>query len=221
MVKFKINRLPDVHIVDRYLATTKKLGVQNDGKGLDYFIPESDQVEISERFGITNNYIAFAIGAAHATKRLPTDKIIAICQQLTSPTLLLGGPAEQEIGEQIAAQSGQHIINTCGQLNLYQSASIIQQAQAVITHDTGMMHVAAAFQKRIISVWGNTIPEFGMSPYYRNAPTQNTSVEVNNLSCRPCSKIGHTVCPKGHFKCMQEQDVEKIVRLTLETLKGT
>ncbi|MEM8523563.1 MAG: glycosyltransferase family 9 protein [Bacteroidota bacterium] len=211
MVNLKINRLPKVHIVDRYLQPATNLGIENDGKGLDYFIPKEQEINIAERFQIQGNYIAFAIGAAHATKRLPSQKIIEICQQTQLPILLLGGPAETKEGKFIARSSGDHVLNTCGQLNLHQSASVVRQAYKVITHDTGMMHIAAAFQKEILSIWGNTIPEFGMTPYYGNLKGQNTTFEVNNLSCRPCSKIGHATCPKGHFDCMQLQDVKKIV----------
>ena len=64
------------------------------------------------------------------------------------------------------------------------------------------MHIAAAFQKEIISIWGNTIPALGMYPYYKKGLERNTTIEVKNLSCRPCSKIGYSKCPKGHFKCM-------------------
>lgn len=214
MVNFKINRLPEVHIVDRYLQPAMKLGVQNDGKGLDYFIPTEQEVNIQEQFQIDGNYIAFAIGAAHATKRLPIDKIIEICHQVQLPVLLLGGPAEKEEGAFIAEKAGKHVLNTCGQLKLHQSASVVRQAYKVITHDTGMMHIAAAFQKEILSIWGNTIPEFGMYPYYGNQKDRNTIFEIQNLSCRPCSKIGHETCPKGHFKCMELQNAKVISTLT-------
>jgi ADP-heptose:LPS heptosyltransferase len=200
MVQMKINRLPKRHIVERYLDTVLSLGVKNDGRGLDYFILPKDEVNVSE-YG---KYIAFVIGAAHATKRLPKEKIIEICQQTQQTILLLGGKDEKEIGAAIAQAAGQHVINTCGNYNLNQSASLVRQADYVITHDTGLMHIAAAFQKKIISVWGNTIPEFGMSPYYGNELNKNTSIEVKNLGCRPCSKIGFDQCPKGHFDCMNK-----------------
>ena len=70
------------------------------------------------------------------------------------------------------------------------------------------MHIAAAYKKTIISVWGNIIPEFGMGPYLANKESQ--IVEVKNLSCRPCSKLGYKKCPKGHFKCMNEIDFSGI-----------
>lgn len=225
LVNLKINRLPDQHIVDRYLAAAAPLGVVNDGQGLDYFVPEEEEVAMGNF--LTGNvmgtpiggtpmttpaYVAFAIGAAHETKRLPTQKIIAICQALAPrPVLLLGGPAESEEGQAIADAAGGHVHNTCGKFSLHQSASVVRQAAVVLTHDTGMMHIAAAFRKRIVSVWGNTVPDFGMYPYYPFGQDDNTTVEVAGLSCRPCSKIGHAQCPKGHFRCMQEISVEGVV----------
>lgn len=214
MVNFKFNRLPEFHIVDRYLATTTSLGVQNDGKGLDYFIPKKDEVDLGTALPTSHkNYIAFVIGAALATKRLPNHKIIAICKAINQPIILLGGPAEKATGAIIAEDAGAHVINCCGGFNLNQSASLVQQAEVVISHDTGLMHIAAAFRKRIISIWGNTIPEFGMYPYYGSGEDLNTTVEVSNLACRPCSKIGYASCPKGHFKCMEEIDVARIAHL--------
>jgi ADP-heptose:LPS heptosyltransferase len=102
-------------------------------------------------------------------------------------------------------------VDTCGRLSLFQSAELVRRAQAVITHDTGLMHIAAAFHKRIISVWGNTVPEFGMYPFYPEGMALNATVEVKHLSCRPCSKIGGNHCPKGHFRCMNDISTEAIV----------
>ncbi|HMO38060.1 MAG TPA: glycosyltransferase family 9 protein [Saprospiraceae bacterium] len=212
IVNLKINRLPPVHIVDRYLATIQALGVSNDGQGLDYFIPNADALpvggtafqEIFPQALVASPFTAFVIGAAHATKRLPTDKIISICRKIQQPIILLGGPEDAPVGADIAAAAGAHVLNACGQLRLNQSADMVRQAAQVITHDTGLMHVAAAFRKKIISVWGNTIPEFGMYPYYPSGVNYSTVLEVNGLSCRPCSKIGHSRCPKGHFRCMRE-----------------
>lgn len=212
VVNLKINRLPDVHIVDRYMKAVKKLGVKNDGKGLDYFIPEDTNLP-AEISSISAKFIAFAIGAAHATKRMPTDKIISICKKTKQPIVLLGGPSDAATGATIAQAAGKHVINLCGKISLHQSAFVVQKSELVITHDTGMMHVAAALEKRIISIWGNTVPEFGMTPYYQDNENMNTTVEVKNLSCRPCSKIGYETCPKGHFKCMNMIDEQEIINL--------
>ena len=214
IVNFKINKLPNVHIVDRYMATLRELGVKYDGQGLDYFIPEGQEIDIEERFPrAKDGFFAFAIGAAHATKRLPKEKIIEICQKAPLPIILLGGPSEQEEGAEISEKSGRHTINACGKVSLHGSASIVRQSKALITHDTGMMHIGAALKKEIVSIWGNTIPEFGMYPFFPEDTDKNHSIEVKNLPCRPCSKIGYNACPKKHFNCMQKQSSDKICTL--------
>lgn len=215
LVNFKINRLPAVHIVDRYFRAVNFLGVHNDHNGLDYFIAEEDYISAThfpETFG--NGFICFGIGGRHFTKILPEEKIIGICDNLPKPVVLLGGPEDWERGERIRKASAGEVYNSCGEFSINQSASVVGQALTVITHDTGIMHIAAALKKNIISVWGNTVPEFGMYPYYP-ASFRGTSeiVEVKGLSCRPCSKIGFTKCPRKHFDCMNKIDVEQIIRL--------
>ena len=199
LTNFKTNILPDVHIVDRYLDTVKFLGITNDNKGLDFFLSDADKVDLAES---PKDYIAFVIGGQHATKILPTAKIISICKKLNKAVLLIGGPDDKARGDEISKASD--AINTCGDHSLLQSAFLIKNSAYVISHDTGMMHIAAAFKKKIYSVWGNTIPEFGMYPYLSDKNSK--MIEVQDLSCRPCSKIGYDKCPKGHFKCMQEID---------------
>ncbi len=202
IVNFKINKLPDTHIVDRYLNTIKKFGIQNDNKGLDYFIPQKDKVDINslpKKFH--KNYVFFAIGAQHNTKKLPPEQIIEICNNIKYPIIISGGKADNRVGEFVEHESKNIIFNSCGKYNLNQSASLAKQSKIVITHDTGLMHIAAAFNKKIISIWGNTIPEFGMYPYMPDK--KYITIEVKNLRCRPCSKIGYKKCPKKHFKCMK------------------
>ncbi len=224
MVNFKRDVLPRVHIVDRYMAAVNPLGVQYDGAGLDYFIPMEEVVNIPQLLNPKNfqsekalssepfSFVAIAIGAAHATKRMPTHKLIELCRQITQPVVLLGGPDDKTVGAEIAMKVGAHVFNGCGKFSVHQSASIIQQATKVITHDTGMMHIAAALKREILSIWGNTIPEFGMYPFYPDGISINTTFEVNKLKCRPCSKIGFSKCPKGHFRCMQDIPVNEIAR---------
>ncbi len=202
LVNLKINRLPNVHIVDRYLKTVEALGVVNDDKGLDYFIPKYDEVAL-ELLPKThqNGYIAFAIGGQHGTKKLPMERMVELCQRINQPIMLLGGKEDTEAAEKLIKLCPSfNIFNACGKYNLNQSASLVRQANMVYTHDTGLMHIAAAFKKKIVSIWGNTVPSFGMYPYQTNF----VAWQVNSLSCRPCSKIGYNQCPKGHFKCMNE-----------------
>ncbi|MBP6432410.1 MAG: glycosyltransferase family 9 protein [Ferruginibacter sp.] len=212
---FKINMLPNQHIVDRNLATLESFGIKDDGLGLDYFIPEIDKVKkedipTSHQLG----YIGIVIGAALATKKMPLQKLIDLCGAIKHPIILLGGKEDYEDGKMITQQDEIKIYNACGKFSLNESADLVRNAKLIITHDTGLMHIAAAFQKPIISIWGNTVPSFGMYPFYgKKNPANYEVVEVQKLWCRPCSKIGYHKCPRGHFKCMNKIDVNEIVKL--------
>jgi len=210
-VNFKTNKLPNVHIVDRYLDAVKIFEIKNDQKGLDYFIPKNDEVDVrSISEDLKDGYVGVVIGAYHNTKKLTKEKIIAICKQINKPILLLGGPDNKEEGEEIKDAIVKNIYNTCGNYNINQSASLVKQAKVILTPDTGLMHIASAFKKKIISVWGNTIPEFGMYPYLPH--TDSEIMEIKDLKCRPCTKIGFTKCPKKHFKCINDLDEDYIAR---------
>lgn len=211
LTNFKWNLLPDIHIVDRYLQTVSSFGVKNDGKGLDYFIPTGQMINpgtLPEKF--RDGYIGLVTGAAHATKRIPVEKMKEICLSVDLPIILLGGKEDSETGEVLAAEDPTRIFNGCGKFSLHQSASLVNQSRVVITPDTGLMHIAAACKKPVIAVWGNTVPDFGMYPYYGNNVVPYTNMEVAGLSCRPCSKIGYASCPRKHFRCMYQQDVQAI-----------
>ena len=209
-VNLKIDRMPERHMVDRNLDTIRTFIEEQDDQGLDYFIPEKSEIDITglpESF--RKGYIGLSIGAQHFTKILPVESLVKLCRMLQYPVLILGGPGDQDRGDFIASSlPGKDILNTCGHYSIHQSASLVRQARLIITNDTGLMHIGAAFHKKIISIWGNTVPRFGMYPY--RAHPSSLQFEVTGLSCRPCSKIGYQKCPRGHFKCMLEQDLDAL-----------
>lgn len=215
LVNFKVNKMPDIHIVDRYMHTISLFDVKNDEEGLDYFIPENDNVNVSDLPEyLRNGYVAVVIGAFHNTKRLPTEKIISIIKKINLPVILLGGKENRDEAEKIASETGEKVYNACGIYNINQSASLVKQCNVILTPDTGLMHIAAAFKKKIVSVWGNTVPEFGMYPY---KPHPDSAIfEIKDLKCRPCSKIGYEQCPKKHFKCMYDLNEQELANKTRE-----
>lgn len=213
LVQFKINWLPEIHIVQRYLATVKKLGVVDDNLGLDLPIPASEQVSTEEfPLAFRMGYVAFVIGAAHGTKRMPASQIIAFAKVINQPVVLLGSKEDYALGAavyKVLYDLDIPVQNVCGKYNLLQSASLLKPANFVVTNDTGLMHIAAALKKKVFVAWGNTVPTFGMYPY----KTDYIAIENNKLPCRPCSKIGFETCPKGHFKCMLELEFPKEEKL--------
>ncbi len=215
---FQINFMPNCHVVDRYFEAASPLGITNDDKGLDYFIPDKDEVEInwlpeSHQKG----YIAYVIGATGWTKILPFKKMVELCDRINKPIILVGGKEDFEVGDNLEKffnakvenkemEEGLKrldkktvIFNACGKFNLSQSASLVKNAEIVFGHDTGLTHIAAAFKKTIFSIWGGTVPN-NFYPY----GTRFFLLENTKLNCRPCSKSGRASCPKGHFKCMND-----------------
>ncbi len=221
LTAFKINQLPGIHIVDRYLETLQSFGVKNDGLGLDYFIPKDDLIKESDiPASHSAGYIGVVIGAALNTKKYPLHKVEEFCRQVNHPIILLGGKEDFTEAEKISLSDPHKIYNACGKFRLNESADIVRRAKLVVTNDTGLMHIAAAFKRPIISLWGNTVPEFGMYPYYGdnyiNSIAQHKLpydiLEIKDLKCRPCSKIGYKKCPLGHFKCMENIEVPLLLQ---------
>jgi len=210
----KINILPKVHIVDRYLKTVESFNVKNDDAGLDYFISPEEEIK-KEDIPASHHagYIACAIGAAHFTKRWPVHKWKEFCEKMDHPLILLGGKEDAANGDEIALTDTVKIYNACGKFSINESADLVKKAKIVISNDTGMMHIAAAYKRPVISLWGNTVPSFGMYPYYGNSFNANIYdiIQVNKLWCRPCSKIGYNKCPLGHFKCMEKIEVDTVL----------
>ncbi len=215
LTQFHINKMPDLHIVDRYMAAAQCFfDIKNDGLGLDHFIPPSEYLPCQEadKQLVTQQYICLVVGAAHFTKRIPVHKLAEICNQTTQTVVLIGGKSEIKLGEAVKNDTTNlNVINLCGKLNLHQSAAIIDQSNLVIAPDTGMMHIAAALQKKVISVWGSTTPNLGVFPYLPATAPTPVVIENTSLKCRPCHKYGKKACPKGHFKCMLDLNVAEVI----------
>ncbi len=211
LVNFKINLLPNIHVVDRYFQSVEKMGVRNDLKGCDFFIPENTAIPSDlDAFILEESPIAIAVGSKHNTKQIPIEKLHELFAKLTQHFLLLGGKEDFEKGEQIKKGFEHRVINTCGLLSIMESGLALKKCGIIITGDTGLMHIASALNIRIISIWGNTVPAFGMYPYMPQSPDLFSIIEVGKLKCRPCSKLGYEKCPKKHFKCMLEINMNEV-----------
>lgn len=213
LVRLKINQLPKKHIVQRYFKALKPLGINDDHLGLEYYSGLEKQEEIEGLpFEIERNFAALVIGGTYFTKQIPLAKLLEMVEAIAIPIVVLGGPNDQVIANELAEKANKPIYVAVGKSSLNESAEIIRRSRFVVTGDTGLMHIAAAFQRKIFSVWGNTVPEFGMYPYLPQNPELSVILEDKNLSCRPCSKLGFQTCPKKHFDCMMKQDFSSLIQ---------
>lgn len=210
LVATGINRMKG-HIVDRYMQTLGRWNVGDDGKGLDFFVAPHTTVDVAQLPpAFASGFVVLVAGTMHFTKQLPLQKQIDICRHISWPVLILGGKKESALGEAIVEGANRpNLVNGCGSYSLSESALWIKMAKVVITNDTGLMHIAAAFEKPILATYGNSVSAFGFDPYRVPATSQIFQVDV---SCRPCSKFGGATCPKGHFNCMQQIDGKAVAR---------
>jgi len=208
----------DIHsvsnIVNRNLSLLTILGLIHDklkstDKELDFFI-----VNPSGTIDLPIEFATLVLGGTYATKQMPFELLEKIISKLTAPVVLIGGPAEKIVADKLVQVFEGRVIDFCGKLSLNDSAWVASKSKVVVSGDTGMAHIAAALGLNLVMVWGNTVPEFGMSP-----PVKSTAniqhFNVLGLDCRPCSKLGYGSCPKQHFGCMKNQDSDAI-RVAIE-----
>ncbi len=216
-----------VQVADRYLETLKPFKISGDENGLEIFIPDEIQFGISGKLAAMrlskfNKVIGLCPGAKHFTKRWQKEKFaelgIQLAQKFSAKILIFGGKDDKQdcafVASSINNVAGENAAaDFSGEFSLLETTAALEFCDVVVTNDTGLMHLAAAKQRPVAAIFGSTVKEFGFFPY----GTKSVVVENNALDCRPCSHIGRASCPKGHFKCMGEIQVED-VQLAAEQL---
>ncbi len=221
LVKFKRNVFRGVvSVVDRYIETLKDFGIQNDGQNLELHVPDEILFGVSGRLASLRlnrfeKVIGLCPGARHFSKRWPSERFArvgaAFAQKMDAKILLFGGAADEPLCKQIAWEinneaGADRALSFAGQLGLLETAAAMQYCDVVVTNDTGLMHIAAAMQRKIVAIFGSTVKEFGFAPYDSSAVV----MEQAGLPCRPCSHIGLSECPEQHFRCMTEIDPDAV-----------
>lgn len=204
MVNLK-SRINVEHVVKRYLHTLNKFQIPYTQElPLEYYCGNEAEIQVNhllQTYELNNPFLCIVLSATHFTKKWLKEYYVELIDKIPFNIVLIGGKSEQNDGVWIEKNltNSKRLLNLCGKLSINQSAAIIKKSEWVITHDTGMMHIACAYQKKMIVLWGNTCPEIGFAPY-QNPNAINISLK---LDCKPCSKLGLNQCPKGHFRCMK------------------
>lgn len=205
LIWFKINRYKRIKSIPmRYLEVGEKAGIKDDQKGLELFWDENIERGLIKKVPsiLKDKYIAIAPGAAHYTKKWPIEYYMDLVESLSkyqdNKIIVLGGPADSDDGNELELHD--KVINLTGKLSLLESAVVIKNAKALISNDSGLMHMATAVQTPVLAIFGSTVEELGFFPFR----SRHKILQNENLKCRPCSHIGKYYCPKGHFRCMLE-----------------
>lgn len=197
LVKFKINKLREAPpIPERYASVIDNLKLDEDG--LDLFTNNKPSESL---IGLTN-LIGFCPGSRHYTKMWLKEYYIELGKKLIDNgfnIVLFGGKDDKEICNEISSSLSK-CINLCNDNDILQTAADMKMCKTIICNDSGLMHTACAVKVPVAAIFGSTVKEFGFTPYH----SKNLILENKSLTCRPCSHIGKSSCPKGHFKCMKE-----------------
>lgn len=207
LIRAKRNYYRDTrHVAERYFDAARHLDVRPDGAPAELYlrreaVVRADAFLEAHRLGRERTLLAVAPGAAHATKRWPARHWAALIGRLTTraDVVILGGPAEAELGARLAEAGGGRAASAAGCFDLQGTAALLKRARSLAAGDTGVMHMASAVGTPVVALYGPTVEPFGFFPYRARA----TVLQRNDLSCRPCSAMGGPRCPLGHHRCLE------------------
>ncbi|MCH1575450.1 MAG: glycosyltransferase family 9 protein [Flavobacteriales bacterium] len=164
--------------------------------------------------------LILAPASVWATKRWPESRWAGLADRWAQdhsgqPIVLLGGKGDKALLGRIAQACTQARPLICaGDLNLLGAAALMAKADLVVSNDSAPLHMAGAVGTAVVAVFCSTTPRFGFGvlPAMKAAGSA-AEVEVGEdaLECKPCGLHGHKVCPKQHFRCGNEIEVDRVI----------
>lgn len=192
----------DLHLVDQYFSSLRSLGIESDNRGIEW---RNTALDLT-KFNLPSHYSVFALGARRVTRVISYPKMIELVDRWEGNLVLIGDVWDKHFGDRLAILFPEKVVNLCEETSIAESAAIIQGSEKVITHNSLMMHIAAALNKQPIVLYTNTSAKDGYAPYLASYKV----IELENLACKPCIKIEKDVCPLYHFDCGMKINLDAI-----------
>ena len=152
--------------------------------------------------------VALCPGAAHPTKRWPEERWCTLADRLGAagiPRVVIGTAADRRalpaLARGVEHDPGSRWLTE----PVARVAAALSRCPVAVTHDSGLMHVAAARGARVVALFGSTSPVLGFAP-----AGEGHVVLCRNEPCQPCTLHGRAACPRGHFRCMTELPVDAV-----------
>ncbi len=198
------------HEIER---NVKLLQADSEGENIKAELPklypsEANKLRVQSIIEDTPAFVVMAPASVWFTKQLPKSKWIELIQVKSKKTTvyLIGGPSDFDFIQELIDQSGvKDCINMAGKLNLLESAALIGKASRSYVNDSAPLHLASAMNAPVTAFFCSTVPRFGFGPLSEDTIIKEIERE---LECRPCGLHGLKACPKGHFNCGNEINIE-------------
>lgn len=221
-----------LHEIDRNLSLLAPLGISRTGHESPALHPSAEDERVVDRFILLQearnpsfrrgNLVGMAPGSVWNTKRWPKRHFIELGKMVVSDgsaLVLVGSKDDAALCYEIERMVGSNnVVNAAGKLSLLQSAELIRRCSVLVTNDSAPLHLAAGVRTAVVALFGATAPGFGFAPRGKH----DVVVEMQGLTCRPCTPHGGEACPIGTFVCMEElrpDTVYQKVKSVLESVR--
>lgn len=216
------------HQIDHYLEIVKSFGGHDDGRDMDFAISKEAENVVDKMLqtgGVGKGDIVIGILAGGASniktdmpiKRWPLENYIELSNKMAADgykVILLGAESDRPNAEAILKHAPEglnlgnvvhNILDLTGKTTLEETAAVMKKCNAIVTHDSGPMHLASAVGAPVISIFGPTDPR----EYYPLSPNSYYFWNVENIKCAPCYKDGEFPDCQNPI-CMKAATVEQV-----------
>jgi ADP-heptose:LPS heptosyltransferase len=206
------------HEIERYLSLLRAVGISSDDTSIDFPISKEDEAEfrqlISKNKIRIGSYICVHPGARLSSRRWPPERFAAVADSLADrfQIVITGSPEETELADAVQNSMEASPVNLCGQTTLGGVAALVKHARLLISNDTGISHLAAAFETRSVIVTLGSDPS-------RWAPL-NRELHIPVFEAADCRPCGYEKCPIGH-PCSERLEPERVREQALSHLERT
>jgi heptosyltransferase-2 len=166
-------------------------------------------------------YLCLAPASVWFTKQFPAEKWVQLTDEIPGHLFvyLVGSSNDRGLGEKIRLMSkNDKIRNLCGELDILDTAALMESAVLNIVNDSAPMHIASAMNAPVCAIYCSTLPGFGFGPL---SDRSYIIEKEENLYCRPCGIHGRSSCPESHFRCAMDIDVRKITAKVMDEIRFT
>ncbi len=212
----KVTADRSLHAVDKCLEAAKAIGAKVKKVKFPLYISKDAKENVMKLLSNTKEYIVIVPSSRWASKIWPAEKFAALIKKISSPCVIVGTKRDRKISKKIidflnrdGSKKKENVIDLCGDTDLKELIALIGGAKAVVSNDSGPLHIAVALNRPVVAIFGPTDP-INVGPYGWQANKKLTVLKTV-VSCSPCR---NKHC--DDLKCMEKISANKVIKALKE-----